>query len=64
MLHKCKIKEHYQYFMPALDLHNQQYTYDQNDYNYLNNDYSLDLPTKEDLERVQQYSDKIPDYQK
>ena len=58
------MQEHYQYFMLALDLHNQQYTYDQNDYNYLNHDYNLDLQTKEDLERVQQYSDKIPDYQK
>jgi len=62
-LNAPQMQEHYQYFMPALDLHNQQYTYDQNDYNYLNNDYNLDLPTKEDLERAQQYSDKIPDYQ-
>lgn len=55
--------EKYQYFMPALDLYDQQYTYQPQDYNYLNNDYNADLPTKEDLERAEQYSNKIPDYQ-
>ena len=53
----------YQYYMPALDLQNQQYTYQPQQYNYLNNDYNPDLPTEEDLERAGQYNDKIPHYE-
>ena len=53
----------YQCFMPALDLQNQQYTYQPEEYNYLNNDYSPDLPTQEDLERAGQYGDKVPNYE-
>lgn len=62
-LNAPQIQDHYQYFMPALDLYNQQFTYEPKDYNYLNNDYNLDLPTKEELEKAEQYSSKIPDYQ-
>ena len=53
----------YQSFMPALDLQNQQYTYQPQEYNYLNNDYNPDLPTQEELERAGQYGDKIPNYE-
>ena len=53
----------YQYFMPALDLQYQQYTYQPQQYNYLNNDYNPDLPTQEDLERAGQYDNKIPHYE-
>ena len=55
--------EQYQYFQPALDLHQQQYTYQPQEYNYLNNDYNPDLPTQEDLERAGQYNDKVPKYE-
>ena len=53
----------YQTFMPALDLQNQQYTYQPQEYNYLNNDYNPDLPTEEELERAGQYDNKIPNYE-
>ena len=53
----------YQSFTPALDLQNQQYTYQPEEYNYLNNDYNPDLPTQEELERAGQYDDKIPNYE-
>ena len=56
-------QERYQYFTPSLDLHNQQYAYKPEDYYYVNKDNEADLPTKEDLERAEQYSGKIPDYQ-
>ena len=62
-LNQPSYQQQYQYFMPALDLHKEQFTYKPEDYNYLNQDYDLDLPTQEDLERAKQYSDKVPDYQ-
>lgn len=62
-LNAQQYQERYQYFMPALDLHNQQYTYQPQEYNYLNNDFNVDLPTKDDLAKAEQYSSKIPDYQ-
>ena len=49
--------------MPALDLQDQQHTYESQEYNYLNNDYKPDLPTMEELERAEQYKDKIPNYE-
>jgi len=57
------IQERYQYFTPAIDLYQQQYAYQPQDFNYINNDMEVDLPTKEDLERAEQYSSKIPNYQ-
>ena len=57
------LADRYQEFMPALDLYDQQYTYQPQDYNYVNNDYQFDLPTEEDLKRAEQYSNKVPDYQ-
>ena len=58
-----RFQQQYQYFMPALDLYNQQYTYKPEDYTYLNNNYQADYPTQEELERAGQYSSKVPDYQ-
>ena len=55
--------ELYQYYMPALDLQAQQYTYQPQEYNYLNNDYEPDLPTQEDIERAAQYNDRVPKYE-
>ena len=52
----------YQVFVPQLDLISQQYTYNQDQYNYMNQDYDLKLPTEEELEQAKQYQSKIPDY--
>ena len=41
----------------------QQFTYQPQDYNYLNNDYNADYPTEEELQRAEQYSSKIPKYE-
>ena len=49
--------------MPQLNLITQQYTYEPNNYNYINKESQLDLPTKEELEMAYKYKDKIPDYQ-
>ena len=62
-LNASQYQERYEPFTPSLDLHNQQYAYKPEDYYYVNKDNEVDLPTKEELDRAQKYSDKIPDYQ-
>ena len=52
----------YQVFIPHLDLISQQYTYNQDHYNYINQSYNLQLPTQEELEEAKQYQNQIPDY--
>ena len=49
-------------FIPHIDLITQQYNYDICDYNYLNNDFKVKLPTKDELERANKYKHKVPDY--
>lgn len=53
----------YQTFVPQLNLISNQYTYEQNYYNYVNNSYDLQLPTEEELEQAKQYQNRVPDYQ-
>ena len=53
----------YQTFVPQINLIVQQYNYQPQDYNYVNNQYQVQLPTQEELERAKQYQNKIPNYQ-
>ena len=55
----------YEQFIPQIIIINQTYNYQPQDYNYLNpsDKYSVNLPTKEEIERAKQYQDKVPDYQ-
>ena len=53
----------YQTFVPQLNLITQEYQYQSEYYNYLNNQYHVELPTQEELERAKQYQNKVPDYQ-
>lgn len=53
----------YQTFVPQLNLISNQYTYEQDYYNYTNSSYDLQLPTQEELEQAKQYQSKVPDYQ-
>ena len=62
-LNEQQYNARYQSFMPALDLQNQQYTYQPEEYNYLNNDYNPDLPTQEELEKAEQYKNNVPNYE-
>lgn len=62
-LNEPQYNARYQSFMPALDLQNQQYTYQPEEYNYLNNDYNPDLPTQEELEKAEQYKNNVPNYE-
>ena len=52
----------YQVFVPQINLISQQYQYGQEYYNYVNQSYELQLPTKEELEAAKQYQEKVPDY--
>ena len=37
--------------------------FEQSKYSYLNNQYSVNVPSKEELDRAAQYQNKIPNYQ-
>ena len=52
----------YSQLAPQLNLITEQYSYEPEFYNYINQEAEIDLPTKEELERAGQYKDKIPDY--
>ena len=52
----------YQVFVPQINLISQQYQYGQEYYNYVNQSYELQLPTKGELEAAKQYQEKVPDY--
>ena len=56
-------EDKYSKLVPQLNLINQQYNYEPEYYNYVNQDVNIDLPTQEELEKAGQYKDKIPDYQ-
>ena len=53
----------YQVFVPQMNLITQQYQYGPEYYNYVNQNYDLQLPTQEEIEAAKQYQNKIPDYQ-
>ena len=52
----------YQDFITHIDLITQQYNYEINDYNYLNNDFVVSGPTPEELQKADKYKNKVPDY--
>ena len=56
-------QEAYQVFVPQLNLITQQFQYEPQYYNHINQNYDLQLPTQEELEAAKQYQDKIPVYQ-
>ena len=52
----------YEDFIPQINLISQQYNYEADYYNYLNNSYQVRVPTAEELSRAAQYQNKVPDY--
>ena len=52
----------YQDFIPQINLINQQFSFQDADYNYLNNNYNLVVPTAQELEKAKIYQNKVPDY--
>ena len=55
-------KPEYQELVPKINLNSIEYIYKQNDYNYLNKSYNLQLPTKEELEEAKKYQNRVPYY--
>ena len=53
----------YANFVPQINLVVQQYDYQPEYYNYVNNEYKVDLPTQEELEKAKEYQNFVPDYQ-
>jgi len=55
----------YRPLIPQINLINQIFNYQPQDYNYLNSNRNddLKLPTQKELEEAKKYQDKIPDYQ-
>ena len=52
----------YQSFVPQLNLLTQKYNYQPEDYNFINNNYKVEVPTARELNIAKKYQDKIPDY--
>ena len=55
--------QQYQLFTPSINVPNQQYVFEPNNYNYINNQYPVQTPTQEEINRAAQYNNKIPNYQ-
>ena len=55
--------QQYDVMTPSINVPNQQYIFEQSKYSYLNNQYSVNVPSKEELARAAQYQNKIPNYQ-
>lgn len=62
-LNQPQYTEKYERFNPQINLLIQVFKYEPQDFNYLNNNYQVDLPTEEEIEQAQKYNDKIPNYQ-
>ena len=61
-LSKPEYDKKYASLVPSLNLITKQYFYEPSDFNYLNQDYNVNLPTKEELDRAMIYENKIPNY--
>ena len=56
-------QENYQIFNPSIKLFNQQYAFELNEYNYINKEYEVKIPTDSEINFASQYKDKIPKYE-
>ena len=56
-------QELYQFLVPSIIVPDQQYAFQPNNYIYINNNYTVQLPTAEEIAQAQQYKNKIPNYQ-
>ena len=50
------------YFIPSIDVRSQQYVFQKEKYNYINNKCNVKVPTNKELQKAQVYKDKIPQY--
>jgi len=57
-----EFEEKYQKLNPQINLINRSFSFESKEYNYLNNDYQVKLPTQEEIQNAEKYKDKIPEY--
>ena len=57
-----EFEEKYQKLNPQINLIKRSYSFEPNEYNYLNKDYQVKLPTQEEIKNAEQYKNKIPEY--
>lgn len=62
-LSQPEYEEKYKLFNPSINLIEQSYNYQPQDYNFLNKSYKLNLPTQKELQQAEIYKDQIPNYQ-
>ena len=55
--------QQYDVMTPSINVPSQQYVFEQANYSYLNNQYTVHKPSQEELNRAAQYQNKIPNYQ-
>ena len=56
-------QEQYQNFVPSFNVPTEQYAFKPDNYNYINNNYNVQNPSNEDINRASIYKDKIPKYE-
>lgn len=61
-LNDSNCEQKYSQLTPRLNLISQELTYEPDTYNYINNDASIELPTKIELDLAQKYKNEIPVY--
>ena len=56
-------QQQYQYLVPSINVPDQQYAFESNNYTYINNDYTVRKPTQQEIAQAEQYKNRIPNYQ-
>ena len=56
-------QDQYQYFIPSINVPNQQFAFKPQNYNYINKDFIVKKPTQKEIKNSYQYKDKIPKYE-
>ena len=55
--------DQYQYFIPSINVPSQQFVFEPNNYNYINNNFQVQKPSKTEIKKAAVYKDKIPKYE-
>ena len=61
-LNQPEFDQKYKNLNPRINLINQKYEFEPKVYNNLNSNYEVNLPSKEELDKAEEFKDKIPDY--
>ena len=58
-----EFEEKYEKLNPQMNLIQRTYFFEPNEYNYLNNNFQVNLPTEEELQNSEQFKSKVPEYE-